>query len=646
NQQVIGSSPIVGSIPGPIEQIDSNMQPPSIETPFRSMRLFRRYSFQRLTPQLPVPSSCSVRILPEVRVKLSLRFVTLMLFFATACAAADAQSQSPIDSDPYAGLQETDTQGSTYVPIDSWIYPALDRLHALGYLDSAFLGLRPWTRMSIAHMLEFDEDRVESEAGDDEARAIYEAVLREIKPDMNRTTEIAHPHAELESVYTALRGISGTPLRDSFHLGQTLVNDYGRPYEGGFNNYTGFSGRAEAGRFSLYFRGEFQHAPSAVGYSPTLAAFLSNTTDDIPFASDPVQDTIPEGPIAAANHARIVEANLSYHLLGHEVSIGKNDHWLGPDKGASMLWSNNAENSYDFEINRVEPLHVPGLSTILGPFRYDFFVGSLKGHTYPNDPWVHVEKVSFKPTRDLEFGFDRMVIWGGKGHEPITLHTFLKSFFSFQNVTAAEKFSADDPGARFGTFDFSYRLPFLNRWITLYTDSLVHDDVSPISAPRRSGLHPGIYLARFPHFEHLDLRLEGANTEPTSHYAPDGTPFNNGQFLYYEAVQRQGPTNKGFLVGDWVGREGEGGQAWLTYHLSPQEEVHFMYRRAKAAKVFIPGGTTQNDFEIYVCKRVMKDFEMRGSVQYEEWKAPIYQTGGQSDTSTTFQITWFPRNAN
>ena len=26
------------------------------------------------------------------------------------------------------------------------------------------------------------------------------------------------------------RGISGTPLRDSFHLGSTIINDYGRPY--------------------------------------------------------------------------------------------------------------------------------------------------------------------------------------------------------------------------------------------------------------------------------------------------------------------------------------------------------------------------------------------------------------------------------
>ena len=51
----------------------------------------------------------------------------------------------------------------------------------------------------------------------------------------------------------------------------------------------------------------------------------------------------------------------------------------------------------------------------------------------PGDPWVHVEKISFRPTENLEFGFERTVIWGGEGHGPITLHTFLKSFFSLSS---------------------------------------------------------------------------------------------------------------------------------------------------------------------------------------------------------------------
>ena len=153
-------------------------------------------------------------------------------------------------------------------------------------------------------------------------------------------------------------------------------------------------------------------------------------------------------------------------ILNHVISFGKQDDWQGPGQGGAMSYSNNAENIYSFRINRIEPLDVPLLSRITGPFRYEFLVGPLKGHTYPIDPWVHVEKVSFRPTQNVEFGFERTVIWGGKDHEPITIKSFLRSFFSFSAPDAAVKDSSRDPGARFGAFDFSYRLPFVRNWLT------------------------------------------------------------------------------------------------------------------------------------------------------------------------------------
>src|SRR5690242_19448086 len=44
--------------------------------------------------------------------------------------------------------------GTTYVQLDSWVYPAFDRLAALGYAPSAFHGIKPWTRLECARLLE------------------------------------------------------------------------------------------------------------------------------------------------------------------------------------------------------------------------------------------------------------------------------------------------------------------------------------------------------------------------------------------------------------------------------------------------------------------------------------------------------------
>ena len=540
--------------------------------------------------------------------------------------------------------------GSPYIPVDSWVYPALWRLYGLGFLDHIFLNLRPYTRNSVSNML----DQVGAKIDDadpgpatDEAEGIYDALLRELTQETTGPCGRHAGQARMDSVYTQMRGISGTPLNDSFHLGQTIVNDYGRPYSNGFNNYTGASGYVSAGRFVLAARGEFQGTPSAAGYSLPLAQTLSqidlvtfiNPATGLPFN----QATIPLGPISSMTNGRWMQAYAAALVMNHMISFGKTDVWMSPAQSLSMAYSNNAENIYSFRINRVEPLRIPWLSYLTGPFRYDFLVGSLKGHTSPNDPWVHAEKISFRPTENLEFGFERTVIWGGKDHVPITLHSFLKSFFSFSGVNSTEKFSRNDPGARFGQFDFSYRLPFLRKWLTLYTDSNVHDDIVAADAPRRGSWWPGIYLSHFPGASKLDLRAEAGYTDP-----PVGSS-QLGRLMYWESVQVQGYTNKGHNFGPWVGREGKGGEGWLTYHLSGNEWLQASYRNFKVAKDFVPGGVTLNDVSFQAVKRIGHDFEVNGAFTYQGWKAPIYNTGvpvypapQHTVTVTAVQLTWFP----
>ena len=329
----------------------------------------------------------------------------------------------------------------------------------------------------------------------------------------------------------------------------------------------------------------------------------------------------------------------SFHLLGHEISGGKSDAWLGPAAGGALAWTNNAENIYSFRINRVEPLNIYLLSKLLGPVRYDFFVGSLKGHTNPNSPWVHAEMFAFQPTSNFEFGFARTIIWGGEAHEPVTFHTFLHGFFDLHDTQGdpQDKASRNDPGARFSDFNFSWRLPYLRHYLTFYADSFCHDDVTPISAPRRAAYRPGIYLSQFPGIRKLDLRVEGGLTDqPVAR-------SSQGQFTYWELIQVQGYTNKGYIMGDWMGREAKGGQAWLTYHLSGNEWIQLQYLTKKTAKDFIAGGVTQNSFSIGGVKRIGRDVELQASMQYERWKAPIYRTGQQNDTALALQITWFPK---
>ena len=561
-----------------------------------------------------------------------IRLARLALIFAVAtapsvrllCQQTVSSPALPAALEPvFSEPNQTSSYGLAYVPLDSWIYPAFERLFSLGYADSAYLGMRPWTRTSCMQILQETYPQLQDAPQDEEAWKIFQALAAEFGENAGPATT----RAELADLYTRDMYIKGRPINDSYHFGQTLINDYGRPYQQGFNALDGFTARAEGYHFSLDVRGEYQHAPGRAAYPESVQELIAQVD------STPLQ--APEA-VPQTNVFRLINANLGFAVANHEISVGKADDWWGPTQTGSMALSNNAEPIYALRINRVTPLRIPFVSDILGPFRYEGLFGSLKGHQYPNAPWVHAEKFSFKPTRNLEFGFSRVVIFAGEGHVPLTFGSFWHSFTSFSNVSLAVKESRNDPGFRSSSFDFTWRLPWVEKWLTLYTDSIVHDDVSPLAAPRRAAVNPGLYLSHLPKLPHVDLRGEAVSTDPVSN-------SQGGQFLYYEFVYRDGYLNKGNLLGSWMGREGKGGQVWLTDWLSPKEYIQLGYRNAKVSKTFIPGGTTQNDINIKAVLRLKDNLELNAFGQAEFWKVPALASGPEHDFTGSVQLTYFPK---
>jgi hypothetical protein len=567
------------------------------------------------------------RLMPGALVRFALiLLVSAVPWLPTLCQQTASTPTLPANLDPAFSGSEPDLSskyGLVYVPLDSWVYPAFERLFSLGYADSAYLGMRPWTRTSCLQILQETYPNLQDAPQDEEAWRIFQALATEFGADTGQT----RPQAELSDLYTRSMYIKGRPINDSFHFGQTLINDYGRPYQQGFNAIDGFTAKAEGYHLSLDVRGEYQHAPGRAAYPESVQALIAEVDNTPLLAPEAVPQT---------NVFRLINANLGVAVANHEISVGKADDWWGPTQAGSMALSNNAEPIYGLRINRVTPLRVPLLSELLGPLRYEGLFGSLKGHRYPNAPWIHAEKFSFKPSRNLEFGFSRVVVFAGEGHVPLTFGSFWHSFTSFSNVSLAEKESRNDPGSRHSSFDFTWRLPWMEKWLTLYSDSIVHDDVSPLAAPRRAAVNPGLYLSHIPGLAHVDLRAEAVSTDPVA-------SSQGGSFIYYEFEYPDGYTNKSNLLGSWIGREGKGGQAWLTGWLSPKEYVQLGYRNAKVSKNFIPGGTTQNDFNIKAVLRIKDNLELNAFGQAEFWKVPALASGPEHDFTGSVQITYYPK---
>ncbi|MBV9087813.1 MAG: phosphatase PAP2 family protein [Acidobacteriaceae bacterium] len=516
-----------------------------------------------------------------------------------------------------------ENMGSAYVPTDSWVYPALDRLVAMGFVHTAFAGMRPWTRMECARLLEEARDTLQSrDAMSSNAGTIYKTLMAEFAFEGEQMGGGRNLGAQVESIYTRFTGISGRPLTDGYHFGETIINDYGRPYSEGMNAIGGFSARAEAGPMAFYVRGEYQHAPARPEVPPNVQAAIA--------ASDlnPVQpSTIPP----PTNRFDLLDSYFTLGVKGFQILAGKQTLWWGPGQGGALMFSDNAEPMYMVRLSQAMPVKLPSIFSWLGPMRSDLFFGKLEGHHFPPGPVINGQKFSFKPTPNLEIGFSRIGIFAGTP-QPLTWGTFIS------NITSNSTGNPDPrlkPGDRRAGFDFSYRIPHLRNRLILYTDSLSDDDPSPFAAPRRSAMNPGIYVPQLPWLPKMDLRVESVYTD-----IPTGRS-NNGQFIYWEFIYHDSHTNAGNLMGSWIGREGKGVQAWTTYWLSPRNTIRFGYRQAKVASDFLEGGTIQN-FDTRADFMFRKDVGLSTMLQYEHWTFPLLATDAQSNFTASFQVTFWP----
>jgi hypothetical protein len=545
-----------------------------------------------------------------------------------------------VKSEPEA--RSPSVTGTTFVPLDSWVYPLLDRLAAMGYVDSAFEGQRPWSRQECARLLKEASFSMQTEAdSDSSAQSAYQQLSLEFAPELHDQINTDFD-ARVESAYVGALGIAGQPLTDGFDFGQTIINNFGRPFGEGFNSTMGASTRFVAGPFGAYVRGEYQHAAAPMNFSPAVQdAILAHNVPAAPAGSPWM---VPAA--ATVNQFRVVEAYLSLNLKNNLLTFGEQALWWGPSQGGPALSSNNAQPFPMFRFSRNVPYVIPLVSKILGPLDIQAFLGQLGGYQYVSffdksgqfiasgppvqpHPWIHGEKFTFKPTPNFEFGFGETTIFGGPGYG-FTGRTFLRSY-SISNTIPGEN---NDPGDRRSAFDFNYRIPGIRNWLTFYADSFAEDEFSPVAYPRRSAWWMGFYMPKIPKLNKLQLRVEGGYTDLP------GLINGAGQF-YANTHYNSGYTNFGQLMGNWVGRQGRGIQAWSTYWFSARNKLEASFRKEAANPEDLGGGTLY-DGRVGSTFMLKPNVELSGYLQYERWHFPLLSTTTQSNVAAAIQVNFLP----
>jgi hypothetical protein len=217
------------------------------------------------------------------------------------------------------------------------------------------------------------------------------------------------------------------------------------------------------------------------------------------------------------------------------------------------------------------------------------------------------------------------------------LGTFLRSLAPGINQHSASTGQRTYTGDQQSELDWSYRLPKLRNWLTFYGDAFSDDQISPIAYWDRSAIHAGLFLSHIPRLSKMDLRAEGTYTD-----VPAGGALSHG-FYYFSTLVPNGLTSKGYIMGSWVGREGQGAQAWTNYWFNARNRVQINFRHQKVSQQFIPGGGTLTDVGARGDYWTHFNVGISASVRYERWLFPLIQPNEATNVSAFVEISFEPQ---
>ena len=329
------------------------------------------------------------------------------------------------------------------------IYLAVDKLNAMGQLPGFLANTRPYSVAAVRAALE--NNAAGQGIGFDAQLARW--VSYATKPTF------------------LVRGTAGLEADEKRET---------RPNEGGIPTPKGVSGR-----LSILAREE---ANPFVSAHASAATFFGEGGDD---------------------GTRVGETAIETGTPSAALQIGKIATWYGPGRLGALIFTNNAQSYPGIRLHNPVPIAVPGFFSFLGNAQYDMFLARLESDRPIANPLLFGMRLAARPSRFLELGLSRSMIYGGKGHDS-GLSAWWDSF---------KGENTNDPGKKglvnqIAGFDVTLTLPFPSQPVQAYLELAGEDAAhllgTPIPFPSKFAYVTGVFLPTLFGSAAHDLRVEWA----------------------------------------------------------------------------------------------------------------------------------------
>jgi hypothetical protein len=252
------------------------------------------------------------------------------------------------------------------------------------------------------------------------------------------------------------------------------------------------------------------------------------------------------------------------------LQIGKIATWYGPGRLGALILTNNAQSYPGIRFHNPVPIAVPGLFSFLGNAQYDLFLARLESDRPIPNPLLFGMRLAARPSRFLELGVSRSMIYGGEGRDS-GLSAWWDAFKGENTNDPSDKGLVN----QIAGFDVTLTLPFSFQPIQAYLEIAGEDGAhllgTFIQAPSKIAYVTGVFLPTlFGNAAH-DLRVEWAR----NHWR------GNGPVWYRHSVSGEGYAHfyRGRVLGHPMGNDAQSLSVQSHHFLLPSTYLELTLSR-------------------------------------------------------------------
>ncbi len=469
------------------------------------------------------------------------------------------------------GIPDARSAVSNNVPLDHWSYGYLDKLEGFGLLPSQMNGIRPYTRMEMARLV--NEALRNKEERSLKLPPLMDYFLERLQGEFREELTVygrgkADPPAAvvlkpIEEAQARYVYVNGEP-RQFLNWKQGVAQFPGSVSRiiategtGGLYNNNGIV-YGSGSNFSLQFASSITVYDLFSGYLEPLVVLRQNDSEGGNLNT--LTGGWTQGRLNSFGNAD-VDLLLGYAKFSPwnvEIEFGRDSMWWGQGAHGSLIMSNNAAPLDMLKISNPSTTILPWFFSYLGPFKYTFFCGQLQDYLLPENALLGGGTILFKPLPWLELGYATTFMFNGSGVPG------LGGFDYFKLITGIG-FGQKNNVDQLGEYELRITLPFM--WnAQLYLEYGGEDSGGTEYPEEWFGLGDiaylaGIYFPRITPDGTTDFRFEFAKTATRV----DSTPG----FWYGHTRYRSGYTNAQMIMGHFIGPDAQDFFARISHYLRP-----------------------------------------------------------------------------